>query len=250
VYHHHDGHIHSLRVFAPLDAPLHAVVACAREVDLIPSWNKFVLAARMLQDFEPMRVRAGCKLWTPLPLPRANIVVDVLMRDELDQHGCLLIVAATPTPGVPSALLPAELRALISIPAESLVRLTPRDASGCDVELIMWVPAAHVPSILIDALVYVAAPWVYQAAIAMLQTALSADAPLGQRIASGGARELYAQIASRCADHVRARRDPPRPDAPPAAPNGRAAGAGARSRAPRIGLPRALLDALRSVASA
>lgn len=207
VYHHADGHAHLLRAFAPLDAPTSAVLACAREIDLVPSWNPFVRAAELLDDIAPTRVRAAVSLWTPPPLPRASIVVDALLVDRLDatptgtarDGPCALIVAASPEPHVPLASLPAALRGWLQLPVEAVCRLVPRADGGTDVEMVSRLPAAHVPSLLVDTLIYMVAPRVYRAALRMLRTALADGAPLARRISDGPQRELYAQLEARCA---------------------------------------------------
>lgn len=236
VYHHVHGHSHLLRVRAPLDAPAHAVLACAREIDLVPLWNPFVTAAALLEDLGPARVRAAVALWTPPPLPRASLVLDVWMVDMLrgargdsppgsnsppqaqGAHGaasaaasprgegragepalpCLLVLAASPEPHAPLSSLPAALRGRLRLPAEVLARLTPRADGGTDVELVGRLPATHVPALLVDAIISMAAPRVYLAAVAMLRTALTDGAPLAGRIAAGPQRRLYAGIAAEC----------------------------------------------------
>jgi hypothetical protein len=204
IFHHYSAGdaVHVLRAVAPFDAPAHALLACAREIDLMPTWNKFCSAARVLEDVAPTRLRVGCKLWMPLPFPKPVVVLDAMMYDVLETLGCgcLLIVAATPEPSVPQAALPPELRATLELPCEAICRLTPRADGGCDVETVTWLPARRLPSALLNLLIYAMVPWVFRAARAMLNTALDTGSPLGERIASGPASAFYGAIAARCAE--------------------------------------------------
>jgi hypothetical protein len=45
------------------------LIACAREIDLVPHWNKFVPFACVCEEYDETSLRAAGKFWSPFPLP-------------------------------------------------------------------------------------------------------------------------------------------------------------------------------------
>lgn len=204
--------LHAIKCSAPFPAPVHHVVASVRELDLMPTWNRFALFGKILADWAPTHVRAGCLLWTPSPFPRARMLIDAQLHDELDELGCVLIEATSPSPQQPEAGLPAELQHVAHLPVHVIATATPivparKDGTGapheaCECELVVFLPASMLPGWVLRFALYLGFPIVYRAAAAMLASAALAGSALDQRVRTGAQRELYASLAKRCDEHL------------------------------------------------
>lgn len=202
-----DGEKHAVKVCAPFDVGVEFLIATAREIDLLPAWNKYVVWAAVLKDFALTRVRVAARLWTPPPFSNVRAVVDASLDDLLDTHGCMLISSATTDP-TPSDL-PPELHGLYEVPMHGLMAYTPRKGGGSLMTAVNHLPFNLVPRWVLNLMLYVAMPWVYSAARAMLADAVKEGEPLADRVLKGPKKPLYDMIRARCTAHANGTQGPP-----------------------------------------
>jgi len=166
-----------------------------REVDLVPTWNRFCAWGGVLRVASPTELWVGAVLKLPWPVPRHAILLHAQLHDRMAEEGCVLVEATTPASF--AAALPAPLRACPhALPiAASVGRLMPLppDSAGprtaVDVQMTIelrglgWMGgmASGVPQWLVNLFLFVVAPLVYRRALAVLAD-LSPESDLGARL--------------------------------------------------------------------
>lgn len=208
ISHHFNGHRHAVRITTSFDVGVDVLVAIAREIDLLPGWNRFVLFSQILEEYSGTSVRAGARLWTPFPLQNIASIVNASLYDLLDSHGCFLLLTASPehTPGgAAPPPLPAELSGLWAMPNEGQIRYAPRPGGGCDVTIVNFVESSLLPSWVLSLILFSVVPSTLRATRTMLAEQTQPGAVLAERMASSGRSELYSGIRARCAEHLAAK---------------------------------------------
>ncbi|KAJ1632795.1 hypothetical protein T492DRAFT_985790 [Pavlovales sp. CCMP2436] len=199
VFHHCGEHMHSIKICMKFDYGADVLIATAREIDLVPSWNHYVPFACICEEYSDTSLRAAGKFWSPYPLPNVRVVInatlDDLMNDE-DTRG-FLVTFSSPAPPAPP--VPPELQGLLEVPTHGLMRYRPcaPDGASTEMELICHLPASIVASWMLEIVLYVATPWIHRAAVAMLSSATRPGELLSERILRGPKAELYARIRER-----------------------------------------------------
>lgn len=197
------GRVHSIKMECDFDVSAEALVATAREIDLIPAWNKYVSFGRILKEYSRDEVQAAVRFWVPPPFGGVRCVIDACLDDLIDSHGGYLI-SAVPA-DVEQGNLPEELHNLADVPMHNVSLILPVTATASRTRLIAHLPASMVPSWVIKLVLHVIGPWVYRASCVMFSSALRPGEPLHDRIVNGPNKELYADISARCTAHLRAK---------------------------------------------
>lgn len=203
VHHYCDGVRHAIKLKMHFDVDADVLIATAREIDLMPTWNKYVIWACLCEEYTDTSVRVAAQIWTPPFFQKICAVVNATLDDITKTHGCFLIMSASPDPPAPP--VPPELEGMVQIPTHGLMRYTPCAEGGTTMELVNHLPASMVPSWVLELILYVATPWTHRAAVAMLEVAMRPGTPLCERILNGTAADRYRVIRENSAS-VRLRR--------------------------------------------
>lgn len=203
VHHSCDGVRHSIKVRMHFDVDADVLIATAREIDLMPTWNKYVVWACLAEEYNEMSVRVATQLWTPPFFKKMCAVVNATLDDITETHGCFFIMSASPDPPAPP--VPPELEGMAQIPMHGLMRYTPCAEGGTTMEVVNHLPASIVPSWVLSLILFVATPWTHRAALAMLEVAKRPGDPLSERILNGSAADRYQRIREN-SEKVRVRR--------------------------------------------
>lgn len=198
--------VHSLKFTAPVDGVrADQLLACVREFDLIPRWNRYCTEARVLHEAE-----AGLQMWVygagwlPYPFREPDSVMRVLGWDIFEEHGCYAATVVTVDPAeLPGAAvlqvprsrsarkhLDVKAAALLFKPLPPAADGSPRSMGAVVAHMDPQLPM--VPSWLVEFVAKVLAPFVYRALQDRLRATLADDSSeFGQRML---ARPLYQQV--------------------------------------------------------
>jgi hypothetical protein len=198
----------SLRVEGGVYASAAEILAMLREVDLLPTWNRFCDGA------PPPTVITATDLWAsagvrlPWPVPPQSLTVHALVARDPEAAEGVVAFARSPTAADATrpkgAALPSWLRTRLPLRVDvAVARMRPakhaaRTATRADIYLNFRLSDMHfhattAPSWIVNTVVYIVAPAIWHAyleALAMLRASDSRHAARLRADASG----LYARV--------------------------------------------------------
>ncbi|KAG1677854.1 hypothetical protein FOA52_008618 [Chlamydomonas sp. UWO 241] len=205
--------VHSFRARCTLTCPPENLVACAREFDLIKTWNKHCSESLLLAEPGPMEVTAFATLAIPWPLPNADVLAGAIGVDALDEYGVLVVEMTTPKGPPPGVTMPptwgkhmkVELMPNSYIMFEPLAPATPGGPMRTRVCMSVHSDAGikNLPSLVITFVLKILAPYIFREVVRVVDHAFTDPASqLAARIRSRP--ELYSVVRTRIAEHMAA----------------------------------------------
>jgi hypothetical protein len=184
--------VYGVKLTADFDAPMFALLASAREFDLIAQWNRYVCRSDILTVPDRMSLTVFQEIWAPYPFAHRSMAFEAYGVDLLDEPEAVMAVVCDAAAAVPGtvdegehALSAAKRAEFDSAVAErstaGAVRswwrgcgITMRplpgaegDASGATrtrstMMMVIDPQMSWVPSWLISLLLTVGSPWVFR----------------------------------------------------------------------------------------
>ncbi|GLC46176.1 hypothetical protein PLESTB_001197800 [Pleodorina starrii] len=228
--------VHAFRARCTLEHPVEQLLALTREVDLVPSWNKYCTTASVLREMSVTDVVVYMALWVPWPFHNVGFLLEANGADLYEEEGRLLVCFQSPNtrpaqgsdgtpaspppapppvpPPVPPPTLPpgSEKHTRVRMLAPSCISLRPlppKSPGGptrthCEVQCYVDPGLRHVPPFIISFVLRVFSPFMYAAVKKALAAAFkSPTSPLPQRIQQRP--ELYDLVRRRTEAFLRPR---------------------------------------------
>eukprot|EP00300_Choanocystis_sp_HF-7_P012183 c17783_g1_i3.p1 GENE.c17783_g1_i3~~c17783_g1_i3.p1 ORF type:complete len:269 (+),score=46.26 c17783_g1_i3:27-833(+) len=213
---------HGFKFSVLLETNISELVSLGRELDLLPTWHRFVNKAEILNLPELFKVWGFGQVWAPWPLNSRNVcgkavILNLLNKPTLDEEGGIFALIR-PLTSEDRAQVDAALEPLMQggvelslRPSGVLVRPRYRNSESSEpshywVDLIMFVDPGipkGVPNLLLDFFLKVLAPWVVRKIRTMLQEIhTNPDHEFRQRIAANP--EFYETLNRLSVEHTKA----------------------------------------------
>ncbi|KAG2493722.1 hypothetical protein HYH03_008235 [Edaphochlamys debaryana] len=214
-YKHPTPTVHAFRARAVLEAPSEYMVALCRELDLVPTWNKYCTTADVLRVDSLTDVTAYMSIWMPWPLNNVGFCLSANGAEMFEEEGALVITFTSIDPRKdPSLELPPgvekDRRLRVLRPsAIKFMPLPPKTPDGpgrtlCYMQAYIDPGIRNLPGFVISFVLKVLSPFVYTAVQKTLAAAFkSPGLPLPSRIAQRP--ELYDWVARRTREYIAAK---------------------------------------------
>lgn len=198
MYRHRKGDAkHSFRFEAIYDCPVSHLMAITREFDLLSTWNKYSKESAILAEPSTFESVLYTAQWMPFPLTELDLVVHSQWSDLLEEEGALVIALRDYSqeilsPGVEALPSQSSKRRRIQLLPGSASIFQPypctaegRPRSRCLVVANLDPHIDFVPQFIINFVLKVLSPFLYNATKKMLETSFSSpDMQLPRRMAA------------------------------------------------------------------
>ena len=95
---------YGVKLTADFDAPMFALLASAREFDLIAQWNRYVVRSDIIEVPDRMSVSVFQQIWAPYPFAHRSMAFTAYGADLLDEENeCMLVVCDAAASADPEA---------------------------------------------------------------------------------------------------------------------------------------------------
>ncbi|KXZ48805.1 hypothetical protein GPECTOR_25g389 [Gonium pectorale] len=202
---------HAFRATCELDAPVEHLVAMAREIDLYPTWNKYVTTANILQRRNETDVTFYMTVWVPWPISQVGLCSDAVGTDVLAEEGRFVIMLCSPKKGAIELPEAAKGHRKIRLQRPTCMVFTPLPPSTpggkprtlAQVMVVLDPGIRHLPCFIMTFVLKILCPFIYNAVKKVLASAFrTPDSPLPQRI--GQRAELYEIVRQRAQEALAA----------------------------------------------
>ena len=202
----------SLRFSSTFDVRPSCLLACAREWDLLKTWNKYCPNTEIVRENSLLSIDVYGELWLPWPFSNRFVVMRAEGFDALDEHGCIVATLSGLGTGLGCGIkseceLDERSRGRVPSTVEaatecillegSCIKLTPLPDGRTHAVLVAHADPRipTVPTTLINLFIKIMTPWIHGMLNEQLKLMPQDSSPYRSRMEEN--RELYGLVDER-----------------------------------------------------